>query len=132
MSQSSASDSADMKLSHQLILLKSSRSKRKLILLKSSRSKRIRSSDDLLESEDVFIEPENQAPKQESQPPSMQIEYSFDPWDDKKRQLLSHLLNEHPLDAIARRIEILMDVRKTPEGYNLILEKGNQMKHEQN
>jgi hypothetical protein len=86
----------------------------------------------LLESEDVSIEPENQAPKQESQPPSMQIKYLFSLGMIKKSQLLSPLLDEHPLDAIARRIDILMDVRKTPEGYNLILEKGNQMKHEQN
>jgi len=92
----------------------------------SNRNKRIRSSDDSLESEDVFIEPENQAPKPASQAPSMQIEYSFDPWDDKKiRQLFSPLPDEHPLDAIARRIDILMDVRKSPEGYKLIVEGGD-------
>jgi hypothetical protein len=56
----------------------------------------------------------------------MQIKYSFDSWDDKKiRQLFSPLPDEYPLDAIARRTDILMDVRKTPEGYKLILEGGD-------
>jgi hypothetical protein len=56
----------------------------------------------------------------------MQIEYSFDPWEEKKiSQSFSPLPDEHPLDAIARRIDILMDVRKTPKGYKTILEGGD-------
>jgi hypothetical protein len=43
--------------------------------------------------------------------------FSLDPWNDKRTfKLFLAVENEHPKDAIARRIDILMDVRIEPEG----------------
>jgi hypothetical protein len=43
----------------------------------------------------------------------------------KKWQLFPISPAEHPLDAIARRVGILIHVRKMPEEYNFILEGGD-------
>jgi hypothetical protein len=43
--------------------------------------------------------------------------FSLDPWNDKITfKLFLAVENEHPKDAVARRIDILMDVRIEPEG----------------
>jgi len=56
----------------------------------------------------------------------MQIDLVFDPWDDNRtRKLFLPAENEHPMDAIARRIDLLIDARTTPDGYKLILEGGD-------
>ncbi len=44
----------------------------------------------------------------------------------KNKSIFSPLPDEHPLDAIARRVDILMDVRKRLEVCKLILEGGDQ------
>jgi hypothetical protein len=43
----------------------------------------------------------------------MQKDLVFDPWDDKRTQkLFLPADNEHPMDAIARRIDLLIDAQK--------------------
>ena len=40
----------------------------------------------------------------------MQIDLVFDPWDDNRtRKLFLPAENEHPMDAIAKRIDLLID-----------------------
>jgi hypothetical protein len=47
--------------------------------------------------------------------------FLLDPWDDKRTfKLFLPVENEHPKDAIARRIDIFMDARIEPEGYKFI------------
>ena len=42
------------------------------------------------------------------------MDYEYDPWDDiKVRKLFAPLEDQHPMDAIARRIDIFMEARKT-------------------
>ena len=58
----------------------------------------------------------------------IRIDTVFDPWDDTKvRQLFLPDVSEHPKDAIARRIDILMDARTEPEGYKSIIEGGDKL-----
>ncbi len=46
------------------------------------------------------------------------MDYKYDPWNDIiVRKLFVPLKDEHPMDAIARRIDIFMEARKTVEGY---------------
>jgi hypothetical protein len=53
----------------------------------------------------------------------MQIDVLFDPCDDDRTQtLFLPVENEHLMDAIARRIDHLLEARMTPNGYKLILE----------
>jgi hypothetical protein len=55
--------------------------------------------------------------------------FSLDPWNDKRTfKLFLAGENEHPKDAIARRIDILMDARIEPEGYKLIVLGGDESK----
>ena len=90
----------------------------------SQRCKRVRSDDPELETNE-----ENTVDSiADNQPESdccvkMQMDYEYDPWDDiKVRKLFAPLEDEHPMDAIARRIDIFMEARKTVEGYkNLII-----------
>jgi hypothetical protein len=56
----------------------------------------------------------------------IRIDTVFDPWDDTKvRQLFLPDAGEHPKDAIAQHIDILMDARTEPEGYKSIIEGGD-------
>jgi hypothetical protein len=53
----------------------------------------------------------------------MQIYVLFDPWDDNRmHKLFLPVENEHPMDAIARRIDQLLEARMTPDGKKLMLE----------
>jgi hypothetical protein len=56
----------------------------------------------------------------------MQMDYEYDPWDDiKVRKLFALLKDEHPMDAIARRIDLLLEARTSPEGYKMVVEGGD-------
>ena len=56
----------------------------------------------------------------------MQIDYIYDPWEDQKiRQLFLPSEGEHPMDAIARRIDLLLEARTSPEGYKMVVEGGD-------
>ncbi len=90
----------------------------------SQRCKRVRSDDQQPELNEVVTDD----PIANNQPVSdccvkMQTEYEYDPWDDiKVRKLFAPLEDEHPMDIIARRIDIFMEARKTVEGCkNLII-----------
>jgi hypothetical protein len=56
----------------------------------------------------------------------MQMDYTYDPWDDKKVYLL-FLPNggEHPKDAVAPRIDLLLEARTSPDGYQMVVEGGD-------
>jgi hypothetical protein len=90
----------------------------------SQRCKRIRSDDP----EPELNEENTDDSIADNQPVSdcsikMQMDYEHDPWDDiKVRKLFALLKDEHPMDAIARRIDNFMEARKTVKGYrNLII-----------
>jgi len=54
------------------------------------------------------------------------MEFHYDTWDDTKiRQLFLPLQDEHPLDAIAGRIDALVEARTTEKGYKLVIEGGD-------
>jgi hypothetical protein len=56
----------------------------------------------------------------------MQIDYIYDPWEDQKFIIL--FLpdeGEHPMDAIARKIDLLMEARTSPEGYKMVVGGGD-------
>jgi len=56
----------------------------------------------------------------------IQIDVIFDPWDDNRtRKLFLPVENEHPMDAIVRRIDVLLEAWMTPDGYKLILDGGD-------
>jgi len=67
--------------------------------------------------------PINQNAECSKQQEQMQIDYIYDPWEDQKiRQLFLPSEGEHPMDAIARRIDLLMEARTSPEGYKMVVE----------
>jgi hypothetical protein len=56
----------------------------------------------------------------------MQIELMFDLWDDNRLQkMLLPAENEHPMDAIARKVDLLLGTQTKPDGNKLILEGGD-------
>ena len=67
-------------------------------------------------------------PSDEIQP--MQVDFVYDPWDDERtRKLFLPTIDEHPMDAIARRVDLLLDARTTPDGYKMIVEGGDPLKN---
>ncbi len=57
----------------------------------------------------------------------MQMEFSSDPWDDKRTQkLFLSCENEHPKDAIVWCIDILMEAQTEPEEYKTIAMGGDE------
>ncbi len=57
----------------------------------------------------------------------MEIDFTTDPWINKRVfKLFLPAEKEHPKDAIARRIDILMEARCEPDGHKLILEGGDE------
>jgi len=60
----------------------------------------------------------------------MEIEYSYDTWDDSKiRQLFSPSKDEHPLDAIARQVDLFIEARTTEKGYKLVIQGGDPLEN---
>ncbi len=56
----------------------------------------------------------------------MQIDYTYDPWEDQKiHNIFLPDEGEHPMDAIARRIDLLMEACTSPEGYKMVVEGGD-------
>ena len=65
-------------------------------------------------------------PECSKQQEQMQIDYIYDPWQDQKnRQLFLPSEGEHPMDAIARRIDLLLEACTSPEGYKMVVEGGD-------
>ncbi len=57
----------------------------------------------------------------------MEIDLSTDPWNSKRVQILFVTVeDEHPKDAVARRIDILMEARTAPDGYKTIINGGDE------
>jgi hypothetical protein len=57
----------------------------------------------------------------------MEIDLATDPWNSKRvDKLFLPAENEHPKDAIARCIDILMDARTAPDGYKSIINGGDE------
>jgi hypothetical protein len=60
----------------------------------------------------------------------MQVDFVYDPWDDERTQkLFLPTIDEHPMDAIARRIDLLLDAWTTPDGYKMIVEGFDPLKN---
>jgi hypothetical protein len=56
----------------------------------------------------------------------IEIDLATDPWNSKQvHKLFLPVGNEHPKDAIARWIDILMDARTTTDGYKCIINGGD-------
>ena len=72
-----------------------------------------------------YEQPINQ-PEESVQQQSMQMDYTYDPWDDKKvYQFFLPNGGEHPKDAVARRIDLLLEARTSPDGYQMVVEGGD-------
>ncbi len=57
----------------------------------------------------------------------MEIDLSTDPWNSKRVQkIFLPVEDEHPKDAVARRIDILMETRTAPDGYKTIINGGDE------
>ncbi len=57
----------------------------------------------------------------------MEIDFTTDPWINKRvLKLFLPSQKEHPKDAIARRIDILMEARSEPDGYKEIIDGGHE------
>ncbi len=57
----------------------------------------------------------------------MEIDLATDPWNSKSvHKMFLPVENEHTKDAIAHRIDILMDARTAPDGYKSIINGGDE------
>jgi len=82
------------------------------------------------ETDDAIVD-SNQPDSDDHQPNSdchvkILIDYEYDPWDNTKiNKLFAPEKDEHPMDAIARRIDIFMEARKTIDGYKKLIIGGD-------
>jgi hypothetical protein len=95
----------------------------------SHRLKRVRCDDEqviAVETDDAIVD-SNQPDSDCRVKMPMPMDYEFDPWDDKKikRKLFAPEKDEHPMDAIARRIDKLMEARKSVVGYKDLIFGGD-------
>jgi hypothetical protein len=59
----------------------------------------------------------------------MQVDFVSVPWDNERtRKLFLPTNDEHPMDTIARRIDLLLDAQQSLEGYKVIVEGGDPLK----
>jgi len=57
----------------------------------------------------------------------MELDLTIDPWGSKQvHKLFLPSCNEHPKDAVACHIDILMDARCEPDGHKSIIEGGDE------
>ena len=93
----------------------------------SNRSKRVRKLSEEDISDVTNIDANLPEPVQIQTEEKMEIDLTTDPWDNKRvRKLFLPVENEHPKDAIARRIDILMEARTSPDGYKSIIQGGDE------
>ena len=93
----------------------------------SSRNKRIRQSSTKEFPDDEMDKNMPETVQSRTEENAMEIDLTTDPWCNKRvYKLFLSSENEHPKDAIARRIDILMDARTEPDGYKSVIEGGDE------